>query len=215
MKIRKSEIIVLCIVFLSFCISVYIYPQLPARVASHWDAQGQVNGYMPKFWGTFLMPVIALVLWVIFLVIPHIDPKKENIEKFRKYFNRFIVALFLFLLYLHGLTLYWNTGHSFHIIVYLTPAFAILFYIIGVLVSHAEMNWTIGIRTPWTLSSETVWKKTHLLTGKLFRASGVITLAGVLFPDFAIWFLLTSVLASAVASTVYSYFAYRKEHVAD
>jgi uncharacterized membrane protein len=167
---------------------------------------------MPKFWGTFLIPIIALVLWIVFLVIPRIDPKRENIEKFRKYFDGFIAALFVFLLYLYVLTLYWNTGYRFNMVIFLMPAFAVLFYMVGILVSHAEMNWTIGIRTPWTLSSETVWKKTHVLTGKLFRASGIITLTGVLFPDFAIWFLLIPVLASAVVSTVYSYLAYRKEH---
>jgi len=203
---------VLGIVVVSFCIGLYLYPQLPARMASHWNAQGEVDGYMPKFWGTFLMPIIALVLWIVFLVIPRIDPKRENIEKFRKYFDGFIAALFMFLLYLYVLTLYWNTGYRFNMVIFLMPAFAVLFYMVGILVSHAEMNWTIGIRTPWTLSSETVWKKTHVLTGKLFRASGIITLTGVLFPDFAIWFLLISVLASAVVSAVYSYLAYRKEH---
>ncbi len=212
MKIRKNELMVLGIVVVSFCIGLYFSPQMPARMASHWNAQGQVDGYMSKFWGTFLMPIIALVLWIIFLVIPRIDPKRENIEKFRKYFDGFIAALFVFLLYLYVLTLYWNTGYRFNMVIFLMPAFAVLFYMVGILVSHAEMNWTIGIRTPWTLSSETVWKKTHILTGKLFRASSVITLAGVLFPDFAIWFLLIPVLASAVVSMVYSYLAYRKEH---
>lgn len=214
MQVRKNELIVLNIVLVSFCIGLYFYPQLPARMASHWDAQGQVDGSMPKFLGAFLMPIISLALWIIFIVIPRIDPKSENIEKFRKYFDGFIAALFIFLLYVYVLTLYWNTGHRFNMVAYLMPAFAVLFYMVGILVSHAEMNWTIGVRTPWTLSSETVWKKTHLLTGKLFRASGVITLAGVLFPDFAIWFLFVSVLVSAMVSTVYSYLLYRKEHQA-
>ncbi|MEW6610577.1 MAG: DUF1648 domain-containing protein [Patescibacteria group bacterium] len=62
MKIRQNELLVFALVLLSFGIGVAIYPQLPERVASHWNAQGQVDGYMSKFWGTFLMPVISLVL---------------------------------------------------------------------------------------------------------------------------------------------------------
>lgn len=211
MKIHKSEIITLLITILSVVIGIYFYPQLPDKIASHWNIQGEVNGYISKFWGTFLMPIIAAVLWLIFLVIPKIDPKKENIEKFRKYFDRFIILLFLFLLYIYALTIYWNVGNQFNFIQFLVPAFAILFYSIGSLVSNAEMNWTIGIRTPWTLSSEAVWKKTHLLGGKLFKLSAIITLVGLFFPKIAFWFTIIPVIAFAIFLVVYSYFVYRRE----
>lgn len=211
MKIYKSEIIKLLITIFSAVLGMYFYPQLPEKIASHWNTQGEVNGYMSKFWGVFLMPIISAFLWLIFLIIPRIDPKKENIEKFRKYFNRFIVLIFLFLLYLYILTLYWNLGYRFHMVQFLVPAFAILFYYIGVLVSHAEMNWTIGIRTPWTLSSEASWRKTHSLGGRLFKLSAIITLVGLFFPKITFWFTLIPVITFALFLLAYSYFVYRKE----
>lgn len=69
----------------------------------------------------------------------------------------------------------------------------------------------MGIRTPWTLSSETVWKKTHEIGGKLFRIAGIIAFAGVLAGEYAMWFILMPVLAVAVITVLYSYFEFQKE----
>ena len=64
---------------------------------------------------------------------------------------------------------------------FIIPAFAVLLFYIGILIKHAKRNWFIGIRTPWTLSSDKVWDKTHALGGKLFQVSAVITLGGIFF----------------------------------
>lgn len=211
MKLRKSEIISLGIVIVSAIVGAYFYPQLPEKIASYWNTQGEVNGYMSKFWGVFLVPMIALGMWLLFLIIPKIDPHKENIEKFRKYFDRFTVLLFLFLLYIYGLTIYWNLGNQFDFTAFLLPSLAILFYFIGDMISNSEMNWFIGIRTPWTLSSKTVWKKTHILGGKLFRWSAILTLSGLLFPKIAFWFTIIPVITFSIFLFAYSYFMYKKE----
>jgi len=79
MKLRKSEIISLVIVIISLIIGIYFYPLMPEKVASHWNAEGKVDGYMPKFWGLFLMPIISAVLLFLFIIIPKIDPLKHNI----------------------------------------------------------------------------------------------------------------------------------------
>lgn len=194
----------------SLAIGFYVYPIFPGKIVSHWDIHGQPNGYMSKFWGIFLMPLISIVMYLLFLIIPKIDPKKENIEKFRKYFDIFIVLIFLFLFYLYILTLAWNLNFHFDLIPFLIPAFAVLFYYMGILISHAESNWSIGIRTPWTLSNEDVWKKTHRLSGKLFRTSGIIALLGLFFPNQAFWLVLAPIIAAATTGIVYSYLEYRK-----
>jgi uncharacterized membrane protein len=210
MKLRKSEIGVLAIIIASFGLSVFVFPMLPEKVASHWGINGEVNGYMPAFWGAFLMPIISVAMFAIFAVIPRVDPKKKNIEKFRDYFDEFILLFFLFMFYIHLLTIYWNVGGRFNMVQYMSPAFALLFIGVGILISHAESNWSIGIRTPWTLSNETVWKKTHALGGKMFMISGAIALFGVVLPDFAIWLMLVPVLLTALTTIVYSYLEYRK-----
>ncbi|MCK5176311.1 MAG: SdpI family protein, partial [Candidatus Aenigmarchaeota archaeon] len=156
----KTQTIILTILLLSFAIGIYIYPQMPDKMASHWNAQGQVDGYMSKFWGVFLMPTISVGLLLLFLLIPKIDPLKANIEKFRKYYDDFIVMMIAFLFYVYLLTLVWNSGFVFNMTQFLTPASGLMFYYIGILTQNAKRNWFIGIRTPWTLSSENVWNKT-------------------------------------------------------
>jgi len=94
----------------------------------------------------------------------------------------------------------------------LIPAIGFLFIYIGLILKHLKQNWFIGIRTPWSLSNEKVWNKTHKLGSKLFVISGIITLAGILFPPtFMILFILVPILASSIWLIVYSYLIYRKE----
>lgn len=93
----------------------------------------------------------------------------------------------------------------------LVPAFAALFYYCGVLTEQAKRNWFIGIRTPWTLSSERVWEKTHKICGKLFKIAGVIALVGILFQRSALFFILAPVILVAAHTIIYSYIEYLKE----
>ena len=88
---REAEIVWLGIVLASFIIGIYFYPQMPERMASHWNIKGEVNGYLPKFWGLFLMPFISLCIFLLSIAIPKIDPLKYNIDKFRKYYDWFVI----------------------------------------------------------------------------------------------------------------------------
>jgi uncharacterized membrane protein len=208
---RKKQIIIFAIIFTSFIIGLFLYQKMPEKMASHWDFRGEVDDYLSRFWGLFLMPLLSLGLFLLFLFIPRMDPLKENVEKFRKYFDNFIVLVILFLFYLYLLTIFWNLGKRFSLIQFLAPALAVLFYYAGVLVTNAKMNWFIGIRTPWTLSSERVWEKTHKIGGKLFKVVGIISLLGIIFPRQAIFFILFPVIFVAFYSFVYSYLEYKKE----
>ena len=160
---KKNNLTILVIILLSFIIGIYLYPQMPEKVASHWNARGQVDSYMSKFWGLFLMPLILAGLFPLFLLIPQIDPLKENIKKFRK------------------------------------------------LMKNAKRNWFIGIRTPWTLSSDRVWDKTHKIGGKLFKVAGLIALIGFFFLKHAIFFMIIPAILFSVYTIIYSYVEYQKE----
>lgn len=208
---RKSEIIILGIIVVSSLIGMYFYPRMPGAIASHWNIRGEVDGYMSKFWGLFLMPLISLCLLLLFVLIPKIDPLKANIEKFRNYYDGFIVLMIVFLFYLYLLTIFWNVGLRFNMIQLLAPAFGILFYYCGILIENAKRNWFIGIRTPWTLSSDKVWEKTHKIGGRLFKITGVVALLGVLFHDYAMLFILMPVILITAYTVLYSYFEYQKE----
>jgi uncharacterized membrane protein len=191
---------------------VILWNRLPEQMASHWNEQDQVDGYMSKFWGVFMVPLLMTGLSLLFLAIPHIDPLKKNIAAFRGVFNIFIVLFNVFMAFIHALTLAWNLGHTgFRMGVVLLPAMGLLFIFIGFLIRKAKRNFFIGIRTPWTLSSDKVWDETHRLGSKLFIAAGVITFVGILFPDQAFILLMVSVIAASLISVIYSYLVFRQE----
>lgn len=208
---RKVTAAITGLVFISFILSIYFYQQVPEQMATHWNSQGEVDGYMSKLWGLFFMPLVITGLVIMFLVIPKIDPKKENIAKFRKYYDGFIVILVLFLVAVHLQTVLWNTGIRINPNSVLPLGIGLLFYYMGILTENAERNWFIGIRTPWTLSSERVWKRTNRLGGKLFRIAGIAAAFGAFFPEFAIYFILVPAIAVAGFSVIYSYMEYQKE----
>lgn len=207
---RKGEAIALAIILISFIIGFYLYPKMPDRIASHWNIQGEVDGYISKFWGLFLMPFISVALFLLFVAIPKIDPLRQNIAKFRKYYDGFVALFILFLFYLYLLTIFWNLGFKFSMTQLLIPAFGGLFFYLGILIENSKRNWFIGIRTPWTLSSDKVWDKTHKLGGKLFKIVGIVVLIGVVFESYALYFILFPIIIVTVYTIAYSYFEYKK-----
>ena len=198
------------IVLLSFLVSAFFYPLLPETMASHWNYIGKVDGYLPKFWGAYLMPLILVFLLALFKVIPVIDPLKKNIKEFYSYYEKFVFVLFLFLFYIHLLVILWNLEIEFNFSLALPPAVGILFYYIGILLENSKKNWFIGVRTPWTLSNSVVWEKTNQLGGKLFKVAGLTAFLGLLFPDYSINFVLVPVILIAIFLVIYSYYKYQK-----
>ena len=98
---------------------------------------------------------------------------------------------------------------------WMIPAFAALMIGVGFLTERALPNWFIGIRTPWTLSSPTVWQKTHRLGGLTFKIAGLLCLLALLFPpEIGLLLSLIPILAASIIPVVYSYQLYRKEHEA-
>lgn len=209
--IKKNTIFIIVIILALFLFSLYFYPLLPDKIATHWGINGNVNGYMNKFWGLFLVPMISVILFLFFILIPKIDPLKNNIKEFQKQFDKFILIIFLFLFYIHGLTILWNFGQHFNMGQAIAPGIGILFIYSGILMENVKRNYFIGIRTPWTLASENVWNKTHKLGGKLFKISGIIAVFGFIMPGFAIYLVIIPVIFSAIYSFYYSYIEFKKE----
>jgi uncharacterized membrane protein len=209
MKLIRPAIVAALLII--FVLTIAMYPAVPDRVVSHWNAAGQADGYMSKLWGLGLIPLIMTGFVALLAVLPRIDPYKKNYEKFGDYYEGFILLFVLFMLAIQVQIILWSTGYQISPNLTFPILIGILFIYIGFLLGHAEQNWFVGIRTPWTLSSETVWKKTHEIGGKLFKIAGVIAFAGVLAGEYAMWFILVPALAVAVFTVAYSYFEFQKE----
>lgn len=190
-----------------------LWNRLPDQMASHWNINDQVDGYMPKVWGVFLLPLITLGIVALFLVVPSIDPLKANIAQFREAFNLFIVLMVAFMLYIYGLSLAWSLGYtSFKMSGAMLPAIGLLFIFIGFMMRQAKRNFFIGIRTPWTLSSDTVWNETHRIGAVLFMISGALAFLGGFFGGkAAFWMMFAPIIGSTLFLLLYSYVLYQRE----
>jgi uncharacterized membrane protein len=212
MSTKTSIVLSFVLIAVALLVGLVLYARLPDPMPSHWNAAGQVDGYMPKFWGIFLMPIITVVLVPLFLVIPHIDPLKANIAKFRGVFNWFIVIFVVYMLFIYALTLAASLGFQFNMTAMILPVVGLLCIGAGYMMSKAKQNFFIGIRTPWTLSSETVWDETHKLGSKLFMVSGVVTILSTFLSKNGIWVMLVIVLVAAFVPILYSYILWRREN---
>ena len=213
MTTKTTTIITLVLIGLAALAGALLWNQLPEQMASHWNVNDEVDGYISKFWGVFLMPLITMGMLVLFLVLPGVDPLKANIAQFRESFNLFIVLIVAFMLYIHGLTLAWSLGYQdFKMSAAMLPFLGVLFIAVGFMLRRAKRNFFIGIRTPWTLSSDSVWDKTHQLGSVLFMASGVLAIIGGFFGGItAFGLMFVPLIGSSLFLVVYSYVLYRGE----
>lgn len=212
MTTRTATAISLILIAAAVLAGILLWSRLPDPMPSHWNAAGEIDGYMPKFWGIFLMPIVTVVLLGLFLVIPHIDPLKANIAKFLGVFNVFIVVFVAYMLYVYALTLFAALGVPFNMTAMLMPVVGLLFIGVGYMMGKSKRNFFIGIRTPWTLSSEAVWDETHKLGSRLFMLAGAATIVSVLLGENGIWLILAAIFIAAFVPVVYSYILWMREN---
>lgn len=212
MKTRTTTIISLVLIAAALLAGLLLWNRLPDPMPSHWNAAGEIDGYMSKFWGVFLVPIITIVLVPLFLVIPHIDPLKANIAKFRGIFNWFIVGFVAYMLYIYALTLFAALGTPFNMTAMLLPVVGLLFIGVGFMMAQAKRNFFIGIRTPWTLSSETVWDETHKLGSKLFMLAGALTIVAAFLGENGVWLIMVAIFIAAIVPIIYSFILWRREN---
>lgn len=208
MKPIRYAIILLLLV--TVAMTFITYPHLPDAVASHWNAAGEVDGYLPKTSGLALIPLLAVGLSALFILLPRIDPLRKNYRKFQDYYDGFILVMALFLCAIQLQIILWGLGIPVSPNLTMPLMMGALFIYVGFLLEHAEPNWFVGIRTPWTLSSEQVWRRTHTIGGRLFKVAGVISLIGIVGGGYAWMFILVPVIAVSVYTVVYSYLEFRK-----
>ncbi len=204
--ITKKEIIPLSIILLVFAVGILLYPSLPERMPTHWNAQGEVDGWGSRNFAVFFFPCLIITVYSLMLFIPLIDPLKRNYDKFKQpyFYFRLLFVFFFALLYLY--TLAAGSGWEMNINYFIIPANALLFILIGFFLPRIKKNYFVGIKTPWTFHSEEVWNKTHQFSGKLFIVAGLVSLLGL----FNFWFFMIPILVAALGSVVYSYIIFRR-----
>jgi len=211
MFLEKREAVTVAVIGAMLFAGLLVYPSAPETIPVHWNASGQADGFGPKLLGLFAIPVFVLFLYAMFAAIPFLDPYKKNFQQFKNEYFCLKLGIILFFACLYAGMLYYSLVGQFNFNYLMIPLLAGLFYLLGVLMPRFKRNFFVGIRTPWTLASETVWDKTHKVGGRLFKAAAFLSLAGLLFGDSAVWVAIASILVASLVTVVYSFLKFRKE----
>ncbi|HEY8911050.1 MAG TPA: SdpI family protein [Desulfosporosinus sp.] len=207
----KKDWLILMFVFLGLALGVYFYPSLPDKIPVHWGFNGEVNGYGSKLVGAFALPLINLGMYIMFLVLPYIEPKGDNYAKFDSTYQYLKYLLIILFFGLEVYTLLLATGIIVNRPIYIGISSSLLFILLGNVIGRFKYNYFIGFKIPWTLVNEEVWRKTHRLAAPLFVIGGIINLVLNLIGTKLIGIgLMITVAVIIIVPTVYSYFAYQK-----
>ncbi|HEX6972243.1 MAG TPA: SdpI family protein [Limnochordia bacterium] len=191
--------------------SALIYPALPERVPSHWNLRGEVDGTLAKPWGAFLLPAVTAAVYLLLSVVPLIDPKAVRDPQFIRSYRLIKGAVVLFLAGLHGMILAAAVEQPVPIERTMPLGIGLLILVLGGILRRVRPNYFVGVRTPWTLADDAVWQKTHAFSAKLASLGGLIIMAGAFLPAAAAMGLIFIVVVGiAIASTLYSYLAWRR-----
>lgn len=208
----KKELPLIGIVLLPFVYLAYVWNQLPAQVPMHYNIEGEIDRYGNKS-ELILIPIMtSLLIYLIFLAVPFIDPKKQIQKMGGKYDTlKFIITTFMSILALF--IIYTAKNQTLTDPDYILLGCGVLFLILGNYFKTLKANYFIGIRTPWTLESESVWKQTHKLAGKIWFLGGLLIILSCLILDgktnFIVFICITAIMV--LVPVLYSYLLFRKQ----
>jgi uncharacterized membrane protein len=200
------------IAILAAAFSVWAYPRLPAVVTTHWNFRGEPNGYSSRLMAAVFLPLFLGVLPLILRVLPRIDPKGENYAKFSDAFWLIGNTVVLFLGCVHVVVLLNARGTRVDINLVVGGGVGLLFMVIGNYLGKVQPNWFLGVRTPWTLASELVWRKTNRTAGWLFVLAGLVIAVSAFIPSVPTAAVMGIAIAlAALIAVVQSYVLWKKE----
>src|SRR5438128_8547500 len=202
----------LAVVALAFAVSVWAYPGLPDRVATHWGLSGEPNGYSSRLVAVFGVPLLMVGLYALFRLAPRIDPRHTNYERFIDSCWLIVNAVVLFLGGVHALIVANGLGHRVVVSTVVPLGLGVLFMFFGNYLRRVQPHWFLGIRTPWTLSSDVVWRKAHRTGGWAFFLGGLAIAATVVLPPSVAAPIIAGAFAAIVAiPVVQSYVLWKRE----
>lgn len=196
-------------------LSLWAWPSIPAdaQLPVHWNLEGVADRFGSKEEALFSIPIISAMLTLIFLVIPRFDPRRKNLEQSAKLWNAAAIGVVLLAGAIHAFLVFSALGYDFRVTDVVVPGIAGLFVLLGNYLGKTRSNWFAGVRTPWTLSSDYSWEKTHRWAGRLFVVTGVLTLAAWLLTDerTTMVVMIAAITATALISVVLSYVYWKND----
>lgn len=197
---------------LTLAATAVVYPWLADKIPTHWNIQGQIDGYGPKQ-VAFLMPAIMAGLFALLWVLPWLSPKQFEINSFRETYGFIVLTLLVTFAYIHGLTLWAALAGGVDITRALLAGLLLMFGLLGRAMTNVRRNFWVGVRTPWTIASERVWDDTHRLAAKSFLFASVCGIVLVVLPlplPTVTIAVITLIMLAALGPALYSLVLYKQ-----
>lgn len=185
------------------------YPQLPNIVPIHWDAQGHVNGWGPKWSLLTYGPGLMLFIVLMFSALPWLSPKKFEVDSFRATYLYIMIVIVAMLAYCQLLILIAALGVVLDISRAVEGGVCLFIALLGNVLGKVRRNFYVGVRTPWTIANEQVWNATHRFAAKTFFVGGLLGLIAV-FLRAPFWLPVTAILVAALVPVIYSLVFYKR-----
>jgi uncharacterized membrane protein len=208
----KKEILIWLILLLPFIYALIVWNKIPEQVPTHFNVKGEPDDYSNKAFALLLLPCMNVIIYFILFFIPRIDPRRKNYTAFgnsyqniRMLIHLFFVGIFIFI------TQTTSGGEPLKLSAFFS-AMLLFFALLGNYMRTVRSNFFVGIRTPWTLSNDVVWRKTHELGGRIWFYSGIGLAAIVFFlpQTAAIIVMFCGLFVMVMVPVVYSYLEYKK-----
>lgn len=208
MKSKKTFIITIIICFIPIVVGLLFYNTFPDTMPIHFDINGEADGYANKFLAIVILPLILLATHLFLWFMLSQDPKKYNQYPFMLTIARYMTPALS--LIINGLIYLKAWGYKMNISFIILILVGVLFILLGNYMPKVKQNYTMGIRTPWTLNDEGNWIKTHRFGGKVFVFVGVCMMF-LAFIKQSTWYLILLIVVSVLLIYIYSYIIYRRE----
>ena len=212
MKTLKIDWLIWIFLLTPFIFIGIYWNQFPNKIPTHFNFDGIADDYSDKLQGLLLLPGINILMYFVFIILPIIDPSRKNYGLFQDKFKIIRIVLHLFLAFAFFLIAFYSLGYHFNMSFLIIYSILLVFLIIGNYLGNVRHNYFIGIRTPWTLSNEDIWKKTHRLAAKVWVIASLLTMAVLPFvpANVAEFIFLGYIALITIIPIFYSYLLFKK-----
>lgn len=210
-KNKGLMILTSVIILLPMVVGILLWDRLPEKMAIHWGANGQPDGWSSRPVAVFGMPLLLLAIHWLGVWLTGED--KRNRHQNEKILQLMFWIAPVVSLFGMGSTYASALGQPLRIDRLVLLLLGIVFAMIGNYMPKCRQNYTIGIKVVWTLSDEENWNATHRLAGKLWMIGGLLLMLCAFLTGPALTWVMPVVLGiMVVAPILYSWwFSQRKK----
>ncbi|ALC89108.1 hypothetical protein AM500_04360 [Bacillus sp. FJAT-18017] len=207
----KKHVLPIIIIASTIILWLVFYNRLPGEVPIHWNASGEVDGYATKL-NAMLMSIGTMVLiYLVLVFIPRIDPKKSNYKYFSKGYSIINLSTLLLFFVINILMLLAGLDYKVNVSIVMPILVGITFIVIGNYMPQMKPNYFVGIKTPWTLNDENNWKQTHRFGGRTFIIGGLLLILSIFLPARFVDISFPIILVILLSPIVYSFILFKKK----